>query len=584
MHGSAQPREANMANIPVRGLGSAGIITDVPPHELPPNAFSDGNNVIFDDNKIMRAPAFKALFDQISVNPVAWSASTTTYANNNYTWSGATAASQAVLPRLVAAYRHPTNGPVVLVANDDGNVFDYASGTLSVLTPSTVNTSVTSAKNYTHCEVSGLSVVNRDGHTSYVRDIVGGGNYDLMTDGDWPSTYHAKSMRSFKDFLLALNVYNGTSQQHAMVKWTDPIQYREATANITWTSSATNSAGDNILGQARTPIVDGLALNNVFIIYTETESFLMEYTASSLVFSFRELFTDDGVISVNCIAAAGNSHYVFGNNDIYQTNGQQKQSIADGKVRRRIYKEIDRSKTDRCFVHHDEQLDLIYFAYVSRESDIGYTGSTYANRAAVYNLKNGTWSFMDLPNIVGAAITSHTTTLQPYNTATGTYANTSASYNAHASKTATVTVMVGARDNSLGLTVSRIYAVEMLDGASFAINQEPETIQRAFVERTGIDVDETQAPLRSMKVMNSVIPQVRTVDNEHKVEISLGSTDFPSTSAPNYEPAYNFYPFQHTQVNSRASGRLLAYKIEENDGNFFEVAGSDFEITIQGQR
>ena len=47
-----------MVNLHLRKLGDAGIITDRNPYDLPLNAFSDGLNVIFDEGKAVRAPAF----------------------------------------------------------------------------------------------------------------------------------------------------------------------------------------------------------------------------------------------------------------------------------------------------------------------------------------------------------------------------------------------------------------------------------------------------------------------------------------------------------------------------------------------
>ena len=574
-----------MASLPVRRLGDAGVITDVNPYDLPANAYSDANNVIFDDGKVLRAPAFKKLFDQIAVTPVGWSSQSGTYANSAYTWSGALAASQVTTPRNVASYRHPSNGPVVIVTNQDGNVFDYAGGTLSVLTPSAVNTGSSYNTPWTHTEISGLSVLNRNNSTPYIRDTVSGTIYSLMTVGDWPSSTYAVSMRSFKDFLIAMNVTEGGTQNNSKVKWTDPIQYRASlSTGVVWTSSSSNSAGDNVLGQAKSPIQDGMAVGNVFVIYTQTEAFLMEFTGSSLVFSFRELFSDDGVIGLNCIATAGQTQYVFGNKDIYITNGATKQSIADGKVRRKIYKELDTSKTDRCFVHHDTALDLIYFSYVTRDSEAGYAGSTYANRAAVYNTKNQTWSFMDLPNIVGAAIANLTTTDIGYNDYSATYSASSSSYNNFASKTAETTVMVGAKDTSLNLSVSRIYAVELLNASAFAIDQEVETIKTAYVERMGLDVDETQAPLRSMKSLKSIAPQIYMADNTYNVTVKVGFTDLPAEEAVTYQTSQTFTPLTDHKVDSRASGRLLAYRVEETNGNFFNMSGADFDVSITGKR
>lgn len=48
-----------MAILPVRDLGSAGVITDTAPCNILIKAFSTGINVRFDEGKVRRAPIFR---------------------------------------------------------------------------------------------------------------------------------------------------------------------------------------------------------------------------------------------------------------------------------------------------------------------------------------------------------------------------------------------------------------------------------------------------------------------------------------------------------------------------------------------
>ena len=58
-----------MAIIPVRDLGSAGVITDTAPYNIPINAFSTGINVRFDEGKVRRAPIFRKVKDSLGFTP-----------------------------------------------------------------------------------------------------------------------------------------------------------------------------------------------------------------------------------------------------------------------------------------------------------------------------------------------------------------------------------------------------------------------------------------------------------------------------------------------------------------------------------
>ena len=52
-----------MPNFPVRNLGGAGVISDVFPCDLPPNVFSAGVNVRFDNGGVSRGPVMREVND-----------------------------------------------------------------------------------------------------------------------------------------------------------------------------------------------------------------------------------------------------------------------------------------------------------------------------------------------------------------------------------------------------------------------------------------------------------------------------------------------------------------------------------------
>ena len=58
-----------MEIIPVRDFGSAGVITDTAPYNIPINAFSTGINVRFDEGKVRRAPIFSKVKDSLGFTP-----------------------------------------------------------------------------------------------------------------------------------------------------------------------------------------------------------------------------------------------------------------------------------------------------------------------------------------------------------------------------------------------------------------------------------------------------------------------------------------------------------------------------------
>jgi len=546
-----------MVNMPLRNVGQHGVVTDVDPHDLPPNAFNDATNVVFNENRVMRAPVFKFLFNQNA--QVAQETGLITAFN----------------------YNDPNDSAVLGVAHHDNTVVTYNNGVADDVTPSGAITSGSDYTPYTHTEVAGLSVICRKTTEPYIRDAVSASDYSLMSVGDWPSADRAASMRGFKDFIIALNVTQSGIVYDTMVKWTDVIQYRaDPASGVVWTPSSSNSAGSTILANFKTPIVDGLPLNNAFIIYSTTESAIMEFTGSEFVFSFRKFSDRDGVINQNCVVSTGKEHYVFGDTDIYMHNGITSQSIAIGRVKDRIYRDMNRDSKEKFFVHLDEIHDLVYFCYVSDESTVGFTNTNYCNRAAVYNLKTKTWSFVDLPNAVGAAVSNVSLSNTTYNTQSSNYTLTSNTYNSFQDTSPRISAFVSARDDANGITAGRVYANDMLVTGLMNTTADSETLRTAFVERRGLDLDETQAPIRSYKQLVSLIPQLITLSGTAPLTIRLGFTDYPYDDSPTYVTNYSFVPNADHKVDSKAAGRLLAYRIEEPIGEYFSFSAADFDLEV----
>lgn len=50
-----------MTNLPIRGLGSVGVVTDIDPYSLPINAYTRAKNVRFNEAKVTRAPIYRSI-------------------------------------------------------------------------------------------------------------------------------------------------------------------------------------------------------------------------------------------------------------------------------------------------------------------------------------------------------------------------------------------------------------------------------------------------------------------------------------------------------------------------------------------
>ena len=558
-----------MNTLPVRTLGAIGVIADTTPYDLPLNAFSKAINVLFDEGRVQRSPVFKSLYSAFRSSksfeefPDAPDESPTATFEN--TLGGLTSAQ-----RFIGSYSTSV-AESVLVCDKDGGVREYLNGELKIVSPFS-ETPVDNDAPWTHAQAAGVSVLARKGMRPYARNLATETAYGELR-GDWNPKHSCAVMRSYNDFLIALNVTKDGVEFPTMVKWCHPLQYSpNMNLGIVWaTDDPTKLSGENPLGEMKTHIRDGLSLARSFVIYSQDQVWSMDFTGGTDVFNFRKIFSTGGIIATNCVAEVESIHYVFGEDDLYTHDGMSMRPLADEKVRKKVYRDMDRNKRDSFFVHHDSTTNLIYFCYVSNDPDASYPGTAYCNMAAVFNYRNSTWSFMDLPNVCGGAET---------NLGLG-----QAGFpNGSTTLTPRVSCMLGITDLPNGLSESRVYAVDTPDVGMVQLPAHPETVKPVLLERIGIEFDkEANFELRSYKTIRAILPQVLFPGATGELEFTLGASDFIDGPVYWQEPQ----PFDHKtqyKVDSRAAGRYLSIRCKSYTADFFRWMGYDIETIRTAKR
>ena len=539
-----------MAILPVRDLGKVGAITDLSPYNLPLSAFSRAVNVRFDEGKVRRSPVFRTVLSSIGFNP-------------RFTFG------------IV-----PSSGfDTALVISDDYVVKEYANGALTDRSGSITGSS--DPRPFTGTTLSDVVYINRPDRVPVFRDPAGTNFADLT---NWPSTYRAVSLRAFGSQLIALNITEGATTFPNRVRFSN-FALANSVPDSWDETDTTKSAGFNDLVEMDTAIVDGLSLGSNFIIYSSTEVFLMEFVGGTFLFNFRKLFTDSGLINQNCVVEVEGKHFCFDNADIYMHDGTTRKSICDERVKNFIFQGLNTLKKNRCFVHHDPNLNEIYFCYVSGDELVGFPNAERCNRAAVYNYRKDTWSFVDLPNVSSATVMNLNTvttyagsTGLPYDTTGGSYYDQEDSFNRHV-------VFVGEDLAADGITSDKIYGLDLSDEGSIAFPLDTEATKGAVFERVGIDLDQASrgVGVRGYKVLTRIYPQAQTNNTNKLLTLEFGASDTPST-APTFSSPVSYNTETDHKIDSRAAGRYLSYRVTIPDTKDFEFSGFDFEVTATGRR
>jgi len=534
-----------MANLPIRGLGSLGVITDVDPFNLPINAFTRAKNVRFTEGKVTRGPVFRDVSGTLAYSP-----------------------------KLAYGITALTGFDSVLLVDNTFDIYEFANGTSTLRFNSSLSAS--NAK-VTATTLADVEYCNRPDTTPVAR-TPSATNFTALAN--WPSGYKATSLRSFGDFLLALGTVEANNVAFPnRVRFSDPVLAN--TVPSTWDETdLTNSAGFNDLVQMKTPIVDGATLGPNFLVYSQDQVWLMEFVGGTFIFNFRKVFDDAGVISQNCITEVDGKHYVFDRDDIYITDGNSRQSICDGRVRDYIFSGLDNSKPEACFVLHNTTLEEVYFCYHSGDDMAVFTDGDACNRAAVYNYKEDTWSFQDLPNVVSGS-SANVNSVVTYAAATQTYANVGGSYHDQESPFGQHPLFLSKAGG--GVAAHKLYGVDLVDTGSLSQAVDTAVSKPFLLERVGLDLDELGLSLAGYKVINRVYPQVSTTNSNGTFNFTFGAANTPNAT-PNYGLNVSFNSLVDYKVDTRMAGRYLSYKLTSDTTKDFALSGMDVDVVVTGRR
>lgn len=539
-----------MAKLPqIRDVGTLGVITDISPASLPLHAFSRGKNVRFDEGKVSRAPVFRKVKDSLGFNP-------------RFTYG---------IPG-----EYGGGFASIIMVSDTYQLKSYQNGTVSSVQGSL---SLTSSNDnpVTGTNLADITYLNRaDKIPVYMAPS--GSNFAALPH--WDTNWRAESVRSYGDFLLALNLTENGTTYPTRVRYSN-LALANSVPDSWDATDTTKSAGFNDLVQMQSGIVDGATLGTNFIIYSKDQVWLMEFVGGTFIHNFRKLFSECGVVNQNCILEVDGTHYVFDHDDIYVHDSHTRQSICDERVKEYIFGGLNTAKTDRCFAHHNPDLDEVMFCYVSGDDMAEYTNGSRCNRAAVFNYKKQTWSFMDLPNVSSSTVGTVSSSLN-YNLATlsyessgGTYYTQEAGYDIHS-------LFVGEANSVDGITSAKLYGLDLSDSGSLAFPLDTEANKSPYIERQGIDLDEMSS-LNGYKVIKMILPQVDTTNVNKQFSFTFGSSDLLG-AAPVYDSSINFDGATDYKIDTRVSGRYLSYKMTLADSKDFSFLGFDLDVLTTGRR
>ena len=184
--------------IRVPNCGAAGVIKDLSQHELPINAWTDAQNIRFLDGYVNQTYGYGEVYDSAAVIP------------------------HHVLPVVISGARYWIYASLAKI---------YC---VTVTGGAAVHTNITrqtagadvdytaTANGWTSTVLGGVPILNPGNTTDVPQfwDLNTANNCAALTN--WPASTYCKSMRTYRNSLMALNVTKTTTNYPYMVKWSHP--------------------------------------------------------------------------------------------------------------------------------------------------------------------------------------------------------------------------------------------------------------------------------------------------------------------------------------------------------------------------
>lgn len=334
-----------------------GVNVDLMPEELPENVWSNCQNMRF---RVGFAERFRGIGNIFST--------------------------PSITPYYITAYgtqanRYWVHAGTQKVFVDDGT-------TRTEITPASPFTGTLDDR-WTGGTLNGVLVMNN----GVDQPTYWGGNVanDLATLTGWNANWRCKSMRPFKNYLVALNVTKSGTAYPSMVKWShvaDP-----GAIPTSWDETdPTKDAGETDLAETPDRIVDACQLGDMLVIYKERSQYAMTLLGAPYIFRFQRLPGDSGILARGCVVNTPKGHVVLTSNDVVLFDGQQTQSIADSRVRDFLFTRLNKTTPERAFVAMNPPTSEVLVCIPD------FTSET-CNIAAVWNWNTNTWGFRDLPSV-----------------------------------------------------------------------------------------------------------------------------------------------------------------------------------------
>ena len=537
--------------IRVDNVGTVGVVQDIPGYELPANAWTLAQNIRMQDGSVRKANGYADLWTR---------------------------------PEVAPYFLYPVQTPSAYYWLYCGlnDVYTIQNNYHFRLTRTSGQYNASTAQRWNGTNLGGVIVLNNgvDVPQFWQFPISHANNLQDLTA--WPSTDRCRVMRAYKNFLVAFNITRSGSSYPSLVKWSHSADV--GTVPTSWSiSDPTLDSGETDLPQEGGEILDARALRDITVIYRNEATWAMQFIGAPAIFRFWSIFDNSGILATDCVSEFHGSHFVVTGDDIVVHDGQSLQSVANNRVRRSIFADMDTTYYDRSFVVHNKADKEMWLCYPS-------TGSTLADRAWVWSYAENTWAKRSLPSISHAAYgVLDSEASDSWEAARGSWTYTTGSWASASGSWTTEDVAWSADNNPWNY---RTYDAQLLN-VIFADPTNTRLYQGDYgntnngsamssrIERTGLAlIGPEKIDLYSRKHIRAIYPHIEG-QNGSVVKCYAGWQDSIDATVT-WSTAKEYTIGSSYKVDFNIDGRLIAVAFESTTDLDWRLTGYEIDMEVSG--
>lgn len=527
-----------MPKIAVNNVGAIGIVADTPAEELPFNAWTAGKNVRMSEGKVERFLGHQQIYNPPTVPPH--------FLLN--LWSGG--ANYWLLPGLAKVYAWDGSAHTNITRQTAAVDVDY---------------NATALLGWTGGLLGDIPVLNNGIDDPQIWSPQTTAT-KLVALTNWPANTKAAAMRVFGRYLVALDVTKSGTRYAQMVKWS----HRAAAGAVpsSWDpNDSTIDAAEFTISETNGACVDCAKLKgNINLIYKEDSCYIMQYVGGNQVFDIRTLFSTLGILGKRCVVEIpGGRHVVFALDDVVVHNGSSVDSILVDKFKKRLFSTIDSTNFKHCFLAHNAGFKEVWVCYPE-------TGSTYCNKAIVWNYEKMSLGVRDLPNVtyMDSGLVDPDAGSDAWSVSSAAWESDTAVWGeALYNPSKRRLLMACPADTKL-----------MYPDVGNTANG---TVQQCYIERTGLGIPfEQNAPpdLESSKFFQRIWPRITGTAGAN-ITVTAGVQDV--TNGPvEWDTPQQFTIGEQDSFDVFKRGKLLALRFESNADVNWALQGYQVELRKSG--